>query len=310
VSTLSDEFALIDWLRRRSGAKRHGRVNLSIGDDTAAIAFPEPSEALLTVDVLLDGVHFSRAKATAREIGRKALAVNLSDIAAMAGRPLAAVVGVALDRTLGSSYAQELLEGLERLADQYDVALVGGDTNIWNGPFVVSVTLLGEATERGAVRRSGARPGDWIMVTGSLGGSLAGKHLHFEPRVREALRLHEQVDLHAMIDISDGLAADLHHILDESHVGATVDAEAIPISESARTATGGQSALEHALEDGEDFELLFTVDPQDGARLLQGNPLHVSVTRIGQITEEMARHLRHASGQHSPLIPTGWRHTF
>src|SRR5262249_22507067 len=150
-------------------------------------------------------------------------------IAAMAGRPVAAVVSVGLPRQGGRELAEELYRGLREVADAFDTALVGGDTNSWDGPLVIAVTLIGEATARGPVRRSGARPGDWLLVTGPLGGSILGKHLAFTPRVREALALHAAADLHAMIDISDGLAADLHHICRESGCGAVLRAESIPL---------------------------------------------------------------------------------
>src|SRR5204863_7939886 len=127
-----------------------------------------------------------------------------------------------------------------------DTAVVGGDTTGWDGPLVISVTVLGEATERGPVRRGGARPGDWVLVTGPLGGSILGKHLEFTPRVREALRLHELADLHAMVDVSDGLAADVFHICEESRCGAVLRAEAVPVSDAARALSDGRSPLEHA----------------------------------------------------------------
>src|SRR5262249_23631477 len=149
-------------------------------------------------------------------------------------------------------------------ADLFQTALAGGDTNSWDGPLVISVTIVGEATGRGPVTRAGARPGDWLLVTGPLGGSILGKHLDFTPRVREAIQLHQAVELHAMIDISDGLAADVHHICEESRCGAILFAEAIPISPEAAKLQDGRPPLEHALSDGEDFELAFAVSPDDG----------------------------------------------
>src|SRR5262249_36518240 len=148
-----------------------------------------------------------------------------------------------------------------------------GDTNSWNGGLVISVTLLGEATARGPVLRRGARPGDWLLVTGPLGGSIKGKHLDFTPRVREALLLHEHADLHAMIDISDGLAADIGHICEESGCGAVLHAESIPISDAARQMNDARTPLDHALGDGEDFELAFAVSPDDGRRLIDAQPI-------------------------------------
>src|SRR5262249_26834028 len=153
--------------------------------------------------------------------------------------------------------AKELFAGLKEMADRFNVAIVGGDTNSWTGSLAISVAMIGEVTERGPVRRSGAKPGDWLIVTGPLGGSIRGHHLDFTPRVDEALELHSLVDLHAMIDISDGLAADLHHICEESRCGAALVAEAIPISTAGREMNDGKSALDHALTDGEDFELVF-----------------------------------------------------
>src|SRR5476651_886343 len=143
------------------------------GDDCALLAGSE-LPCLITTDMLLEGSHFRLAEAGPVRVGRKAMAVNLSDIAAMAGRPVAAVVSVGLPRTGGRVLAEELYLGMREVADAFDTAIVGGDTNSWDGPLVVNVTLLGEATPRGVVRRNEARPGDWLMVTGPLGGSILG----------------------------------------------------------------------------------------------------------------------------------------
>jgi thiamine-monophosphate kinase len=214
------------------------------------------------------------------------MAVNLSDIAAMAGRPVAAVVSVGLPRQGGRALAEELYHGLRELADAFDTAVVGGDTNSWDGPLAISVTLLGEATERGPVTRAGARPGDWLLVTGPLGGSILGKHLDFTPRVREALQLHAAAPLHAMIDISDGLAADVGHLCDESRCGAVLRAEAIPVSDDAHRLNDGRPPLEHALGDGEDFELVLAVAPEDGRRLIEEQPVSgLSLAHIGECVD-------------------------
>jgi thiamine-monophosphate kinase len=189
------------------------------------------------------------------------------------------------------------------------VAVVGGDTNSWDGKLVISVTVLGEATERGPVLRSGAKPGDWVFVTGALGGSIRGHHLTFTPRVREALALHELVGLHAMIDVSDGLAADLNHILEESRCGAVLVAEAIPISPAAHdlSRTSGKTPLQHALGDGEDFELVFTVSPADGERLVREQPVPgVVLSKVGECVGEGL--WLEENGQRRPLAPTGWVH--
>src|SRR6266446_1281418 len=220
MSASGGEFAYIDWLRRQTPADP--RVLIGPGDDAAALSWTTGAPCLVTTDMLLDGSCFRLAEAGPRRVGRKAMAVNLSDIAAMAGRPIAAVVSVGLPRNGGRSLAEELYRGLREVADAFDTAVVGGDTNSWDGSLVISVTVLGEATGRGPVTRSGARPGDWLLVTGPLGGSIRGKHLDFTPRVREALQLHVVANLHAMIDVSDGLAADVGHLCEESHCGAVL----------------------------------------------------------------------------------------
>jgi thiamine-monophosphate kinase len=199
---------------------------------------------------------------------------------------------------------------MKPLADRFGVDLVGGDTNATDAPLVITVTLLGETTPQGALRRSGARPGDLIVVTGPLGGSLLGRHLRPEPRVEEALALRELVNLHAMIDLSDGLASDLAHILVESGgLGATLDADAIPIHPDAETLASrdARTALDHALNDGEDFELCFTIHPDDVGPLLAQKPAHLTLSIIGTIDEEPGLRLR-AAGQSAPLLAQGFDH--
>lgn len=298
------EFQLIDWIRAQ--VPRDPRVPVGIGDDAAVVSASGPG--LVAVDMLMEGVHFTIPPVSPRDVGRKALAVNLSDIAAMAGIPRWAVVAVALPRGRGFEFARELHAGALDLAREFDLSLAGGDTNSWDGPLVIAVTVFGEATARGAVLRSGAQPGDWILVTGALGGSLNCGHFSFIPRVREALALHEAADLHAMIDISDGLAADLYHILDESGVGARLRADAIPIAGEAHRAAGGRTPLDHALGDGEDFELLFTVSPDAGARLLARPPIEAPLAHIGEIVEGAGCELILPDGARQPLERSGWEH--
>jgi thiamine-monophosphate kinase len=202
---------------------------------------------------------------------------------------------------------EELHAGMRECADEFGVAIAGGDTNSWDGPLVVSVTLLGESTARGPVTRGGARPGDWLFVTGPLGGSILGRHLDFTPRVREALALHAAVELHAMIDISDGLAADLGHILEESKCGAVLDADAVPVAPAAveLSRSSRKTPLQHALGDGEDFELLFAVSPADGERLLRQPPVP-GLVRVGACVESGLWLERR--GAREPLAPEGWAH--
>ncbi len=261
--------------------------------------------------MLLDGRHFHLAQHGAEAVGYKALAVNLSDIAAMAGVPVAALVAVALPRDQTAAIAQGLHAGMMPLADRFGVELVGGDTNVWDGPLAVTMTVLGEPTERGPVLRSGAHVGDAILVTGPLGGSLLGRHLKPEPRVSEAQALHAAVPIHALIDISDGLASDLGHILDESGgLGAVLDVESIPIHPDANTLASrdGRTPLDHALNDGEDFELCAVV-PADAADRLVAMPPHgLTVVRIGTIEAQAGLRLRFADGSSQPIEPRGFDH--
>ncbi|MFL5331412.1 MAG: thiamine-phosphate kinase [Gemmataceae bacterium] len=298
------EGEFIDWLRSRIAG--HPRVAIGPGDDAAAIDFPQASRCLVTTDMLLDGACFRLDEAGPYRVGRKAIAVSLSDIAAMAGKPLACVISVGLPRKGGMEIAQELFRGMEEIAREFNTAIIGGDTNTWHGTLCISVAMLGEATERGPVKRSGAKPGDWIFVTGPLGGSILSHHLEFTPRIREALALHREVELHALTDISDGFALDLSHILRESHCGAIVRADAIPISDAARSVDDGRSALEHALSDGEDFELIFTVSPEDGQRLTKQSP--VPVFHVGECVDQG---LWIDDGQtRRPLAAAGYEHGF
>lgn len=305
------EFGLIDWIRRNTGGTRAGVVQ-GIGDDCAILRVAANTGLLVTTDMLLDGRHFRLERDGAEAVGYKAMGVNVSDIAAMAGVPRAAVVSVALPRAGGMTAAQGLHAGLKQMADRFEIDLVGGDTNAWNGPLVVNVTLLGEAAGRGAVRRSGARPGDQVFVTGPLGGSLfRGRHLRPEPRVHEALALNNLVRLNALIDISDGLSSDLGHILEESGgLGAVLDAASIPIHADAldQSRADGRSALDHALHDGEDFELCLVVAPDAARVLLSQPPSGVTLHHVGEILAEPGLRLRDSDGTVSTLEARGFDH--
>jgi thiamine-monophosphate kinase len=303
------EFEYIDWVRRRTPSD--ARVLIGPGDDAAGIQLRRDTPCLVTTDMLMDGTCFRLAElgeTGPRAVGRKAMAVNLSDIAAMAGRPVAAVASVALPHQGGRRLAEELYLGLRDIADEFQTAMVGGDTNSWDGPLVISVTVLGEATGREPVRRSGARPGDWLMVTGPLGGSIRGKHLNFRPRVQEAIQLHDLVLLHAMIDISDGLAADVDHLCVESGCGAVLSADRIPISADARALQDNKSPLEHALSDGEDFELVFAVAKEEAQLLLQAQPVPgINMVHIGECIEQGL--WIEQAGKRQPLTPRGYEHS-
>lgn len=291
------EFRFIDWLRQQTAS--HQRVLLGPGDDTAAVAWTSNTPVLVTTDVLTDGIDFHLSDAPARRIGRKAMAVNLSDIAAMAGQPVAAVVGVVLPLGCGTELPREIYLGMRQLADEFDTPIVGGDTNSWPGQLVLAVTVLGQPTGRGPVTRRGAQVGDWLFATGPFGQSIRGHHFDFTPRIREAQTLHGAVDLHAMIDVSDGLAADVHHICEESRCGAVLFADQIPRRDNA--------PLPNALSDGEDFELVFAVSPSDGARLLRDPPI-AGLAHIGVCVESGV--WLEQNGRRTPLPPVGWVHSF
>ncbi len=249
---------------------------IGVGDDTAVLP-GTPKNILLTTDMILEGRHFDRSEATAYEIGRKALAVNLSDIAAMAGTPKYAVVAVGLPGSLTVSYAMEILRGMKDLAQRFNVEIVGGDTNKSN-KIIISVTLTGEVDANKAVYRSGAQKGDWVFVSGALGGSYASKkHLRFMPQIKLSQALSRFVHLNAMMDISDGLLSDLGHICKESGVGAVLMGPQIPLSNSRVT-------LESALTEGEDFELLFTVSDKDAQKILASRAFRDKVYPVGRIT--------------------------
>ncbi|MGB3087211.1 MAG: thiamine-phosphate kinase [Phycisphaerae bacterium] len=304
------EWALIDWIRRQV-RQDPCTVPIGPGDDMALVNLGGESQCLVTVDALLEGTHFDLRTATPRQVGFKALAVSLSDAAAMAALPVCAVAWVALPEGRDMAFAREISQGLWEAAERFDCPVVGGDVTSWAQALSVGTALLARPAGAEPVRRSGARPGDRILVTGELGGSSLGRHLSFTPRVKEARRLAETVVLHAMIDLSDGLSTDLNHLCTESGVGAEVRAETVPISADAgRLAqSDSRSALEHALNDGEDFELLFAVGLDDAERLLAENPLgDLRLTCIGRVVEAREVTLLGAGGRREPLERRGWEH--
>ncbi|QDT79326.1 Thiamine-monophosphate kinase [Gimesia maris] len=304
--TAFHEFELIEWIRSQKGMS-HTNL-LGIGDDTAILQPPAHSELLLATDMLMEGAHFTFPPATPELAGRKALAVNLSDIAAMGGTPHSALVSLALPRSRGSEFAKSVMQGIMELAAEFQTQLAGGDTNSWDGPLVINVAIIGTADQSHSIKRSGAQPGDWIFVTGALGGSLESHHLTFQPRVREAVALMETVTIKSMIDVSDGLASDLQHILAESDVGAVIQSKQIPISPRVSSELTDAERLQKALSDGEDFELLFTVSAEQGQRLRDQNPLFIPLTHIGEITAGQGALLQQTDGSTTLLENTGWKH--
>lgn len=302
------ENALVRWLEERFG-RQPDYVEIGIGDD-AAVVRSEGTRIVLTADMLLDGVHFDSHRHSYEQIGRKAIACSLSDCAAMACRPRAATVSVALNEAMAMADVQRLYEGMAGVAAEFGCAIVGGDTTSWAGPLAIDVAMLAEPMNpRGPILRNGARDGDTIFVSGPLGGSLLGKHLVFQPRLALAERLAGKAEVHALMDISDGLSMDLDRLCRSSSCGAELQADLVEavISTDARTLAGqdGRSPLEHALSDGEDFELLVV-----GGEELVG--LDAGLQPVGRIVvpppAEATIMMLWADGRREPIQPKGFEH--
>lgn len=300
------EDSMVHWLEQHSKLSAQ-RFPIGIGDDMAQIHLGGESSCLITTDMLLEGVHFDLTQATLEQVGYKAMAVSLSDCAAMATVPVAAVVSVALGRGQGERELKALHVGISKAGDRYGCAVVGGDMTAWDQPggLALNVSMLSTPGQTAPVKRSGACIGDQLCVTGPLGGSLQGKHLDFAPRVQEALYMAKTAKIHAMIDISDGLSTDLHRICRRSAVGALIMAERIPLS---RAAQDTPQPLASALNDGEDFELLFALPQTELERLLRDWPFTTHITSIGSITGSNKVQMQTKDGQILDLEAHGYDH--
>ena len=303
------ELEFIEWIQGRSNFDAT-KVPVGPGDDCAIVRLGD-KDLLVTTDQLLDGVHIVLAEHGPRAAGRKVMARSLSDIAAMAAVPLAAVATATLPRGFPLSDAEELYRGMRGLADEYHCPLVGGDVASWDGPLCLTSTIFGRrAGVTGGVEpvlRSGAKVGDAVCVTGVLGGAWkSSKHLEFTPRIAEAIELAVSCRIRSMIDISDSLARDLQHICTASGVGAEIVAADVPINPD--LADDKTAALQAALHDGEDYELLFTVSSAWARKLCDRQPLRIPITRIGTIVKGAGLTLISPDGQRCTLEPTGWEH--
>ena len=299
-------------IRRLAALLRPRRdVPVGIGDDVAVVRLNgAANDLLLTSDAVIEGAHFL-AGARAEEIGHKAIARVLSDFAAMGGEPLWALIDLVASPEMPVTVLESVYRGAAATAKKYGLAIVGGDTAS-GAALELHVFGVGQVPKGKAVLRSGAKRGDAIYVTGALGGSLAGKHLVFEPRLEEGLWLRKGRWVTSMIDISDGLATDLGHLLRRSGVGAEIEASAIPISDAVGEVLTRRTPLEHALYDGEDFELLFTV-PAARCRAFESawtKTFELSWSRIGLIKKGRAGSavLRSADGSRDGLQDKGYEH--
>ena len=314
------EFGLIDLLATKFGEPAEGEI--WVGDDTAVLRAPAGT-ILFTTDMLVEHVHFDTAFIGPEDLGYKSIAVNISDVAAMGGTPRRAVVALGISPDLEVEWVERLYSGMRECCDEFDMAVVGGDLSR-SKELIISVALLGNPAGRLFVQRAGARVGDAVCVTGTLGASAAGlrllrlenkdrldllkAHLRPTPRVREAEILRKHLPT-AMIDISDGFSPDLGHICEASNVGVLIEGGDLPLADLSGVDVG-ETALQLALTGGEDYELCFTI-PQDrceAAMAAVTEATGTKVTRVGEVVEaERGRVLLVESGD-TPLESPGWDH--
>ena len=308
----SIESDFVDWLAARHGDRPHP---VALGDDAAVIAGRPDTEIVLAKDLLAEGTHFPNniADASKRQlflIGQKAVGVNLSDLAAMGAEPTGCLVALVVPEALQLNQLKQLYAGVESICGRFEVELLGGDTNAWAGGLVVSTTVVGSVPTGTAWRRDGGQPGDLLAVTGPLGGSILGRHWCETPRLREAQLVRRHATVHAAIDISDGLSLDLWRMATASGCGAVVRADDIPIADSAQQLSrsgSGKSPLQHALTDGEDFELLLAIAPESLPRIASSPELADRLKIIGRLEETPGLWLESKHGRR-PIAPRGYLH--
>jgi thiamine-monophosphate kinase len=305
------EFNLIRHLTKGISTSNSAVVT-GIGDDAAVIRCGAKKFILFTTDSLIENIHFSLDLLTPYQIGEKAMAVNLSDIAAMGGIPKYAVTSVALTPETQVNFVNEVYRGIKEVAAKFAVDIVGGDTVRSPKNMMINISLLGEVTEKFLVHRSEAKVGDKIFVTGHLGATaaarLVGKHIPTLPLINEGREIIKKFKPTSMIDISDGLSSDILRICEASKVGAKIYEEAIPISDETRVMAKkiGKAPLKLALGGGEDYQLLFTA-----ATRKDGKPISlpgVSISEIGEITKKKELLLIDKKGDSHQLLPAGYNH--
>lgn len=290
------EFGLIERIRKM--IKLDSSVIKGTGDDCAVLKFNKDTYQLFTCDMLIEGVDFTCGEKPYL-IGRKSLAVSISDIAACGGWPRYCLVALGMPKRTPLRFVDEFLKGMLGLAKKYKINIAGGDLSE-SEKITVDVSMLGFVGKKYLALRSGAKSGDIIFTSGSLGGSIYGRHLRFIPRLKEARYLTRNFKINSMIDISDGLTQDLGHILRESGLGAVIYEELIPLSRDAKSFT-------EALYMGEDFELLFTLSLKEAKRLLIKKP--ALFKPIGEITAKKYNlRLIDKRGREKIIKPAGFRH--
>lgn len=339
------EFGLIEIIRklvevRLDESSIHDGLIRSIGDDTAVFRPSAGKVQLFTTDAMVEGIHFDLTFQSFKHLGWKALASNISDIAAMGGVPRYATIVLALPQKISVEMVEDFYRGAVSACRKYSCLIVGGDTTASSANMTVSVALTGEVDEQKVIYRNGARPGDLICVSGHVGGSHAGlkvltrekqrfdsaadheeftpvlepyspvlqKYLMPEPRLDIARIFSEQIKVHAMIDVSDGVASEVHHICRSSRVGAEISEHNLPIDSVTKSVAEefGSSASHYALFGGEDYELLFTISDEEFSKL---DLLTNDVTIIGRILEaEKGIWYIRENGEREPLPATGWDH--
>lgn len=305
------ERSFLAYLRGRT--RNLPQVTVGIGDD-AAVSEHQGSQLISCTDQIIDGVDFESDEQSLADIGFKSMAINLSDMAAMGAVPDSALVVLSLPKVDATKIAGEVYEGILEAAETFQVAIAGGDLSTYEGPLAITVTLLGHVSRGESSRstspwlRSGAREGDIVMASGAFGGSLIERHLRPTPRIELARELRERVSVTAAIDVSDGLSLDLDRLCASSGVGVELDVDAIPVHPDAITlsAKSGRSSFEHAWSDGEDFELLFTVGPDDATKLQEAD-LSAPVTPIGKIVGRTGLWKKSGS-KYTRLSPQGYEH--
>jgi thiamine-monophosphate kinase len=290
-----------NFIKRQSkSVKLSSRIVKGAGDDAAVIKYTKDKYLLFTTDMLIEGKHFDKT-ANAELVGRKSLSCNISDIAAMGGTPKFAVISIGMPGSLDIKYADNLYKGIRKTADKFKVDLVGGDT-VSSENIVINIALIGEVEKENLVLRSGAKKNDAIFVTGCIGGSIKGRHLNFTPRLEEARFLVKNFKINSMIDISDGLLADLGHILEASNAGAVIYERETPVSKAA-------ADFNSAIKDGEDFELIFTLPEKDAGRLARIWPFKTRLSKIGRILNKPKGFcLVRKNGKQERIKPAGFTH--